>query len=642
VSPLKRLVVGVSIAGFVAIAHSLAALPTTPHVFAWLLMGAFAVIAGSFALKVPNISATLSISDTFFMTSALLFGPAPATITIAVDSLVVGLSRRHPVDRVLFNLSSTAFSLWVAAHTFFALSGSGPLYDTVTPPTAMIMLPLACLAAVYYLLNSGLLATAISLDKNIPTIQLWRRHFTVISLNYFASASAAFVLVILLKYVSPIAVAALAPVLVIFYLAMRSWLGRLDDADKHVAKVNTLYLSTVSALSTAIEAKDGVTSDHIHRVQGYAMGLARALHVTDTTTLQAIEAAALLHDTGKIAIPEHILNKPGRLTASEFETMKSHVDVGADILSAIDFPYPVVPIVEAHHENWDGSGYPRGLRGENIPIGARILSVVDCFDALTSDRPYRPAMKEEDAIAIILERRGTFYDPGVVDMFARVYREIRPDLTARPELQNAMRRIRDVRAAMNPESVPTPAPASEATPAPAPAPTPDSSEELLAFVSLGRLAAGTPTIGDVGALAWGHLRFLFPGASFALFTRDPGRNQIVASYAAGPMADTITGTSIGIGQRVSGWVAANGRSMVNADATLDLERATAKARFALSVPMIADGTIAGVMTLYAPEAFADDQSRRLEIIAPHLATAITSADASTRPRASLHLVAQRA
>lgn len=635
-SPLKRLVIGVSVAGSVAIVHSVASLPSTPHVIAWISMGVCAVIAGRFALKVPGISATLSISDTFFMTSALLFGPAPATITIAIDSLVVGLSRRHRVDVVLFNLSSTAFSLWVAAQAFFALSGTGPLYDTLTPPSAMIMLPLAALAAVYYLLNSGLLATAISLEKKQPTIQLWRRHFTVISLNYFASASAAFVLVILLKYVSPIAVAALAPVLVIFYLAMRSWLGRLDDADKHVAKVNRLYLSTVSALSTAIEAKDGVTSDHIHRVQGYAMGLARALDIADQKTLQAIEAAALLHDTGKIAIPEHILNKPGRLTSSEFETMKSHVEVGADILSAIDFPYPVVPIVEAHHENWDGSGYPRGLRGEAIPIGARILSVVDCFDALTSDRPYRPAMSEAEAIAIIHERRGNFYDPTVVDTFARVYADIRPDLTSRPELQNAMRRIRDVRAAMNPPEAP-------AAPAPAPPPHEDSSEELLAFVSLGRLAAGTPTIGDVGALAWGHLRFIFPGASLALFTRDNMRTAINASYCAGPLADAINGQTISIGQRVSGWVAANARTMVNADALLDLERESARGSFALSVPMMADGAAVGVLTLYAPKPFADDQRRRIEIISPHLATALASAETHARPRSSsLHLVAQRA
>src|SRR5207244_4222623 len=145
-------------------------------------------------------------------------------------------------------------------------------------------------------------------------------------------------------------------------------------------------------LATAIEPKDGGTSDHIRRVQKVALGLAKALGVTDELTIKAIKAAALLHDTGKLAVPEHILNKPGKLTPAEFEQMKLHVDVGADILSSIDFPYPVVPIVRAHHENWDGSGYPRGIRGEEIPIGARILSVVDCYDALTSDRPYRPAL----------------------------------------------------------------------------------------------------------------------------------------------------------------------------------------------------------------------------------------------------------
>src|SRR5206468_7737563 len=130
-----------------------------------------------------------------------------------------------------------------------------------------------------------------------------------------------------------------------------------------------------------------------------------------------IEAAALLHDTGKLAIPERILNKPGKLTESEFDKMKEHVDIGADILSLVEFPYPVVPIVRAHHESWDGSGYPRGMVGEDIPIGARILSVVDCFDALTSDRPYRKRLSEEAGLDILRERRGRMYDPHMVETF---------------------------------------------------------------------------------------------------------------------------------------------------------------------------------------------------------------------------------
>ena len=139
--------------------------------------------------------------------------------------------------------------------------------------------------------------------------------------------------------------------------------------------------------------------------------------MTEDAQIRAIEAAALLHDMGKLAVPEYILNKPGPLTPAEFEKMKLHASVGADILSAIDFPYPVVPIVRHHHENWDGSGYPEGLSGANIPIGARILSVVDCFDALTSDRPYRPRLSDEDAIRIVKDRRGNMYDPLVVDTF---------------------------------------------------------------------------------------------------------------------------------------------------------------------------------------------------------------------------------
>src|SRR3954470_20702065 len=198
---------------------------------------------------------------------------------------------------------------------------------------------------------------------------------------------------------------------------------RVEDANSHVQQVDRLYLSTIETLAMAIDAKDQITHGHIRRVQTFAVGLARRIGVTDVGLLKAIEAAALLHDTGKLAVPEYILNKPGKLTAAEFEKMKLHAAVGADILSAIDFPYPVVPIVRHHHENWDGSGYPTGLRGTEIPIGARILSVVDCFDALTSDRPYRPRLSDSDALSILIERRGTMYDPLIVDTFAKVYRD---------------------------------------------------------------------------------------------------------------------------------------------------------------------------------------------------------------------------
>ena len=139
------------------------------------------------------------------------------------------------------------------------------------------------------------------------------------------------------------------------------------------------------------------------------------------------------HDTGKIAVPEAILNKPGPLNPDEFAVMKQHASVGADIISSINFPYPVEPIVRHHHENWNGMGYPSGLIGTEIPIGARILAVVDCFDALTSDRPYRARMGDAEALAIITERRGTMYDPLVVDTFLQIYPELRsPERSGEP------------------------------------------------------------------------------------------------------------------------------------------------------------------------------------------------------------------
>src|SRR3954465_76456 len=180
----------------------------------------------------------------------------------------------------------------------------------------------------------------------------------------------------------------------------------------------------------AIDAKDQITHGHIRRVQSYAVGLARRVGVADETLIKAIEAAALLHDMGKLAVPEYILNKPGKLTSAEFEKMKLHASIGADILSAIDFPYPVVPIVRHHHENWDGTGYPARIKHTDIPIGARILSVVDCFDALTSDRPYRPRLSDEEAMEILMQRRGSMYDPLIVDTFAKVHREITPEAQA--------------------------------------------------------------------------------------------------------------------------------------------------------------------------------------------------------------------
>ena len=216
------------------------------------------------------------------------------------------------------------------------------------------------------------------------------------------------------------------PILLISYLALRGSVARAEDTSRHLKAVNQVYLSAVETLATAIDANDQVRSHHIRRVQNYALSLARALGIEEETELKAIEAAVLLHDMGKLSVPTLILNKPGKLTPAEFDRVKQHVTVASEILAQVDFPYPVLPVVRHHHEHWDGSGYPDGLKGDAIPLGARVMAVVDCFDALTSHRPYRPALSEDQALTILTERRGSVYDPRVVDAFAGVIQQFGP------------------------------------------------------------------------------------------------------------------------------------------------------------------------------------------------------------------------
>ena len=276
-------------------------------------------------------------------------------------------------------------------------------------------------------------------------------------------------------------------------------MGRVDDTSKHLGQLNNLYLSTIETLAMAIDAKDQITHGHIRRVQ-IRIGLARRVGVRDVQLIRAIEAAALLHDMGKLAVPEYILNKPGKLTPAEFEKMKLHASVGADILSAIDFPYPVVPIVRHHHEQWSGSGYPDGLRGTDIPIGARILSVVDCFDALTSDRPYRPRLSDEEALEILNERRGSMYDPLIVDTFVKVYKQIAP--SAIP--------LGPARAALNEITSSTLSNPISAIPSFGLDDITASGDEMLTLYEIAGALAGKASIVERGDAIAKHLRRLVP------------------------------------------------------------------------------------------------------------------------------------
>jgi putative nucleotidyltransferase with HDIG domain len=623
----------------------------TPHPLAWLTLAALALLSGWFRLNFKSVSATIGIDDTFCITSALLFGPGPATLAIVSHSVVYSVRRRRPARQMAFNAAALALAMWGSASTFFVLSGVGPL-ALVDAPITQLVGPLLAMAAVYFALNSGLTAVAVGLDSGQSPIRVWKQNFRWLWVGYLGAGSVAFCLILLVQQRSFTAAAMVLPLLAIFHLTLRATFGRLEDAHRHLGDMDRLYLSTVETLAMAIDAKDDVTHSHVRRVQAYAIGLARALSVTDEPTLKAIEAAALLHDTGKLAVPEHILNKPGKLTAAEFERMKLHVDVGADILSLVEFPYPVVPIVRAHHESWDGSGYPRGLSGDDIPIGARILSVVDCFDALTSDRPYRRRMTDAAAIEILLERRGRMYDPTVVDTFIKVYRDINVAGADMTEHREVLQRITQ----SHQEAPPSPE-RHETMPEGSAAPT-----SLLAFVSLSRVAAGDAGVADVLALGSRLIGDVVPGATGAWFLPEPNSDRIVAAEAFGPSAHAVRGAAMVIGDRLTGWVAANRQPIVSSPANLDLgprvETAEPALRTCMSVPLLKGDSLVAVLSLYSPEtdAFDEAKSRLIQMVAPHLAVAIhaaataaAGAASSAEPRsggekaaaASLRLVATR-
>jgi putative nucleotidyltransferase with HDIG domain len=609
----------VVLAGAFALADAAFHAAHTPHPIRWLALAGLAMVTGSFWLNFASKSANIAIGeDTFFITMALLFGPGPATLSVAAVILVCCLRRRMPARRIAFNTATVAVSMWVGSHAFFLASAVAPLSQS-TQALGALVLPLLAMTLVYFGLNTGLTAIAVGLDTRQSPVQIWRHHFQGLLISYLAAASLSFCLILLMQQVSMIAMVVVIPLLVGFRLTLRSSFGRVEDARRHLTDMDRLYLSTVETLAMAIDAKDDVTHSHVRRVQAYAIGLARALGITDELELKAIEAAALLHDTGKLAVPEHILNKPGKLTEAEFEKMKRHVDVGADILSLVQFPYPVVPIVHCHHENWDGTGYPRGIGGEDIPIGARILSVVDCFDALTSDRPYRGRMTEAAALQILRERSGQMYDAHVVATFIEIYQSIPiapGDMVPGHEVLQQIHQSR--------HEVDAPRePVADAAGA--------ASTNLLAFVSLARAAAGEACVADVLALGSALMADVMPGSTGAWFLPDAEHDRLVVADAFGPAAAALRATSVPVGERLTGWVAVRRQPIINSDATLDLgtnvDAVSPPLSRCISVPLMVGDALVAVLTLYtaALDGFTADHGRLVQILTPHLAKAIAAA-----------------
>jgi diguanylate cyclase (GGDEF)-like protein len=376
-------------------------------------------------------------------------------------------------------------------------------------------------------------------------------------------------------------------------LCLVLWLRKERQERKEAAD---LHLRTIHALALAIDARDNTAPGHLRRLQAYATGLGSRLGL-DPRELRALETAALLHDVGELAVPENIVAKPGRLTRDEMEKLKIHPIVAAEILETVRFPYPVAPIVRAHHERWDGSGYPFGLKGEEIPIGARILAAVDCLNALATDRKYRRALPLDEAMRVIETQSGTCFDPAVVQALVECHVELE-----REAREAAMLPAPGALTAHGSGSV-----SGDATDGP-----PESRESFAVsiaaarqeFQALHELASelgNSLSLKETLSLLALRLRHLVPHDAIAIYV---GRGErLVAEYVHGEIVRLSGSPEIELGEGPSGWAARNNRPVLNADPVAELQRFTSsdpsvQLRSALCVPLEGMGGVIGALTLY--------------------------------------------
>jgi putative nucleotidyltransferase with HDIG domain len=545
-----------------------------------ILLGGLTLLAGRFYIKIPGRPATVSFSDIFVFTSVVLVGPAPATLTVAIDGLWTSLMQRdRRVHRTLFNVAEPALSTWVAGYAFFFVVSRASTLSGAPDPATRVAATIA-MAATYFVLNSTLTAGAVAIETRQSAYEIWRQHAVYLAVNDYAAASLATLLVrsggIDLQVVTLV-----APLLLLSYVAYKTAATGVEEAQNHVTEVEHLYAATIETLAIAVDAKDQVTHGHIRRVQRHTVALASRLGMTDPTDLKALRAASLLHDVGKLAVPDYVLNKPGRLTASEFDRIKQHANTGASILATVEFPYPVVPIVRHHHEQWNGRGYPDGLVGDAIPIGARILTVVDCFDALTSDRPYRRKMTDTKAADFLVAQRGIMYDAQVVDAFMELLPELRRgDAEVHERVEGAASGLR-----------------------------PSRSLETMAGGNDDRVT--TEVLRRAGRSAAIAVSRLIPEAECCVFVPTMSFQSLIPAYASSAVDDVLARSPFRMGEGLSGWVAATRYTIVNSNADLDL--GDAALRLGLTsctcTPVFALGDLAGVFTVYTPRPLSTAEAR---------------------------------
>ena len=404
-------------------------------------------------------------------------------------------------------------------------------------------------------------------------------------------------------------------------------------------EISGLRLKTVESLAIAIDAKDQTTHGHVRRTRLYATELGKLLRVT-REEMEALEAGALLHDIGKLAVPEYILNKPDRLTTAEFEKMKVHATVGADIVSRIGFRFPVEELVRHHHERWDGKGYPRGLRGAEIPLVARIISVVDFYDSARCERPFRAGISREESIALLRRESALSFDPSVVETFVKnveAFDRMLSEEDAREQVRASVEDAGGARVADESVAVRTHVPADGSSGFRSIA---EAQREVFALQEMAQAIGSSLNLQDTAALVASRLAAIVSFDACVFFVADERSGVAEPIYAAGEQAEFFSTRRIPAGEGITGWVIANARTMFDAAPELDTAgvpvEIASRVGAVLSSPLVREEGAFGAVTLYASRAgaYTREHARLLESVCLHVSGALGNAVTFERTKQS--------
>ncbi|TMG44737.1 MAG: HD-GYP domain-containing protein [Chloroflexi bacterium] len=401
------------------------------------IMLAVLVALACVAQRVPVFlfrSSAISVSFAAVIAAYVLYGTGAAVWVSLAQALVNSITpRRKPLRKAAFNFGSFALSAFAAGELYRLIGG-------MTPPAAIgpTLLAVALSAGAYFLVNTTLTAVAIASSEGQNVVSVWRTNYSWMPVNFGATAVQGAALALAYQALGLFGVFVFTVPLCVAWFSFRLYMTKSTEVrqrNEELSTVNELlrqtndrleqsHISVIGALIGALEAKESHLSGHAATTMHYSVEVGRKLGL-GADEIAGIKLGALFHDVGKIGVPESLLSKPDELTDEEWVEMRAHPTIGASLLGNVPMLDRIRPIVLAHHENFDGTGYPAGLKGSEIPLAAQIISVADSYDAMTSERPYRIALRPKQALRELRANAGTQFNPVVVEAFIQVVIEER-------------------------------------------------------------------------------------------------------------------------------------------------------------------------------------------------------------------------